>query len=99
MPSVPQAVTIRPGTILSVNEATAMRALTNGRSLSNVWLAVPSLPEQHAIAEALSDVNTLLESLEKLIAKKAGIKQAAIRHILTGRVRQVSLRGGDDHAP
>ena len=75
------------------NATYTTRALTNGRSLSNVWLAVPSLPEQHAIAEALSDVDTLLGALEKLIAKKRAIKQAAMQQLLTGKTRLPGFSG------
>ena len=47
----------------------------------------PFKPEQEAIAEALLDVDKLLGSLEKLIAKKWAIKQAAMQQLLTGQVR------------
>ena len=63
------------------------RALTNGRILSTVWIAVPPTPEQHAIAEALSDVDGLLNALEALIAKKRAIKQATMQQLLTGKTR------------
>ncbi len=43
--------------------------------------------EQRAIAEALSDVDSLLESLDALIAKKRAIKQAAMQQLLTGETR------------
>ena len=48
---------------------------------------VPPPTEQRAIAEALSDVDKLLGSLEKLIAKKRAIKQAAMQQLLTGKTR------------
>ena len=71
-----------------VSKAThTTRALTNGRSLSDVLVAVPPKHEQRAIAEALSDVDKLLGSLEKLIAKKRAIKQAAMQQLLTGKTR------------
>ena len=35
----------------------------------------------------LSDVDGLLEALDKLIAKKGAIKQAAMQQLLTGRTR------------
>jgi len=43
--------------------------------------------EQRAIAEALSDVDGLIEALEKLIAKKRAVKQAAMQQLLTGKTR------------
>lgn len=43
----------------------------------------PTLTEQKAIADALSDVDELIASLEKLIAKKKDIKQGAMQALLT----------------
>ena len=45
----------------------------------------PSLAEQEAIAEALSDADALVESLEHLIAKKRLLKQGAMQELLTGK--------------
>lgn len=50
-------------------------------------LPVPPLSEQRAIAEALSDADALIESLDQLIAKKRDIKQAAMQQLLTGQRR------------
>lgn len=46
-----------------------------------------SQEEQAAIANALSDVDALITSLEKLIAKKRAIKTAAMQQLLTGKKR------------
>ncbi len=43
--------------------------------------------EQTAIANALSDVDALINELEKLIAKKQAIKTATLQQLLTGRTR------------
>ncbi len=43
--------------------------------------------EQTAIASALSDVDALIQELEKLIAKKRDIKAATMQQLLTGRTR------------
>jgi type I restriction enzyme S subunit len=43
--------------------------------------------EQTAIANALSDVDALITSLEKLIAKKRAIKTATMQQLLTGKKR------------
>jgi len=59
-------------------------------SLQNVGdfrLPVPPLPEQRAIATALSDVDGLLGGLDRLIAKKRDLKQAAMQQLLTGQTR------------
>jgi type I restriction enzyme S subunit len=42
----------------------------------------PSISEQTAIATAISDANALINSLEKLIAKKRNIKQGAMQKLL-----------------
>lgn len=59
------------------------RALTNGRHLSQVKLPIPPVSEQKAIATALSDVDALISSLDKLIEKKKAIKQGAMQELLT----------------
>lgn len=51
-------------------------------------LAVPqAISEQRAIAEALSDAVTLIESLEQLIAKKCSLKEGVMQELLSGRLR------------
>jgi type I restriction enzyme S subunit len=69
------------------------RALTNGRILSQVLITFPPLPEQRAIAKALSDVDGLLAAQEKLITKKRDIKQAAMQQLLTGKNRLPGFSG------
>ncbi|MFC7410902.1 restriction endonuclease subunit S [Hydrogenophaga atypica] len=54
---------------------------------------VPPLPEQRAIATALSDVDALIAGLERLIAKKRDIKQAAMQQLLTGQTRLPGFLG------
>ncbi len=75
------------------NATYTTRALTNGRSLSAVWIAVPAKSEQRAIAEALSNVDGLLRALEALIAKTRAIKQAAMQQLLTGKTRLPGFSG------
>ena len=75
------------------NATYTTRALTNGRILSTVWIAVPPIPEQRAIAEALLDVDGLLNALEALIAKKRSIKQATMQQLLTGKTRLPGFSG------
>ncbi len=69
------------------------RALTNGRVLSGVSIACPPLPEQRAIAAALSDVDALLAKLDQLIAKKRDLKQATMQQLLTGQTRLPGFSG------
>jgi type I restriction enzyme, S subunit len=69
--------------IISTSSYTT-RALTNGRFLSKVKIAIPpTLNEQKAIANALSDVDDLIANLDKLITKKKAIKQGAMQQLLT----------------
>jgi len=55
--------------------------------IAGMMIPLPDPEEQSAIAEALSDIDALIESLDKLIAKKRDIKQAAMQELLTGRTR------------
>ena len=59
--------------------------------LERVPVPVPTPHEQCAIAEALSDVDHLLEALEALVVKKRAIKQAAMQQLLTGNIRLPSF--------
>ena len=63
------------------------RALTNGRSLSAVFIAVPTKAEQSAIATVLSDMDAEIAALERRRDKTKQIKQGVMQQLLTGRVR------------
>ena len=47
----------------------------------------PTLAEQQRIANALSDVDALISTTEKLIQKKKNIKQGTMQNLLTGKKR------------
>ncbi len=73
-----------------------------GSTIGNLGLATirqtqipipPTKVEQEAIAEALSDADALIESIEQLIAKKRQIKQGAMQELLTGKNRLPGFRG------
>ncbi|GHV16363.1 type I restriction-modification system, S subunit [Bacteroidia bacterium] len=51
------------------------------------------IQEQQAIAEALSDVDALINALNKLIEKKKNIKQGAMQELLTGKKRLQGFSG------
>ena len=53
----------------------------------------PTEKEQRAIAQALSDVDALLVTLDQMIAKKRDIKQAAMQQLLTGKARLPGFSG------
>ena len=65
----------------------------NTGTASNFMLALPAIDEQHAIAAALSDVDALLDGLERLIVKKRDLKQAAMQQLLTGQTRLPNFSG------
>jgi len=81
--SSPQLIT----EIENTSVGTTMVNLNQG-TLKNLMIPLPpSKEEQTAIANALSDVDGLIGSLEKLIAKKRAIKTAAMQQLLTGKTR------------
>jgi type I restriction enzyme S subunit len=53
----------------------------------------PTEEEQRAIATALGDVDALLGALDRLIAKKHDLKQAAMQQLLTGQTRLPGFHG------
>jgi restriction endonuclease S subunit len=80
--------------LLEITDEKKARA-TNGGTMLHVTktsmeatdVALPPLPEQRAVAAALSDVDALLGGLDQLIAKKRDLKQAAMQQLLTGQTR------------
>lgn len=65
----------------------------NRNDIHGLLIALPPLPEQRAIAEALGDVDGLLAGLDRLLAKKRDLKQAAMQQLLTGQTRLPGFRG------
>jgi type I restriction enzyme S subunit len=65
----------------------------NTALIREIPIPFPPLPEQRAIATALSDVDALLGGLERLIAKKRDLKQAAMQQLLTGQTRLPGFSG------
>ena len=59
----------------------------NRNDLHEIPIKLPPLPEQRSIAEALSDVDTLIAALDKLIAKKRNLKTANMQQLLIGKKR------------
>ena len=67
--------------------------ITN-KSLNSFRVPVSPLDdERRAIAAALSDVDALLDGLDRLIAKKRDLKQAAMQQLLTGQTRLSGFSG------
>ncbi|MDR7056804.1 type I restriction enzyme S subunit [Pseudomonas koreensis] len=61
--------------------------------MRRLGIPVPPEPEQRAIALALSDVDALMGALERLIAKKRDLKQAAMQQLLSGKTRLPGFYG------
>ena len=81
----------------------AVRATATGTSnsmkniskerLMEIDIPCLSLDEQTRMSAALSDIDTLIANLEKLIAKKKAIKQGAMQELLTGKQRLPGFDG------
>ena len=65
----------------------------NRNDIHDLKCVIPSIEEQKRIAESLSDVDYMISSLEKLIAKKKAIKQGAMQELLTGKKRLPGFTG------
>jgi type I restriction enzyme S subunit len=65
----------------------------NSSDIQALLIPIPPLPEQKAIAKVLSDMDELIESIEKLIHKKKQIKQGAMQELLTGKKRLPGFSG------
>lgn len=83
---------------MNYNEASGVPSL-NASTISNVKISVPEKQEQTAIATALSDVDDLIQSLEKLIAKKEAIKTGTMQQLLTGKTRLPEFATREDGNP
>jgi type I restriction enzyme S subunit len=68
------------------NSGGAQQSL-NRNFIAPLPIGVPPPPEQRLIATALSDMDELLGALDRLIAKKRDLKQAAMQQLLTSKTR------------
>lgn len=59
----------------------------------NCQLKVPPEPEQYRIGQTLADIDSLISSLDQLIAKKRDIQQATMQQLLTGQRRLPGFSG------
>lgn len=84
----------RPGRrLLAALAQGATRYNLSKSQFRKLALSLPGLPEQRAIAAVLSDVDDLLQSLDRLIAKKRDIKTGAMQQLLTGKTRLPGFSG------
>ena len=84
-----------PSVVASIEEASVGSTMINLNqgTLRSLLVQLPPVSEQRAIATALSDVDALLTQLDRLIAKKRDIKQAAMQQLLTGKTRLPGFDG------
>ncbi|MCL9980732.1 MAG: restriction endonuclease subunit S [Bacteroidia bacterium] len=73
---------------------TSVAAIYN-RDLFKLKIPLPSLPEQTAIANALSDMDALIAQTEKLIEKKKAIKQGVMQELLKPKEGWVTKKLGE----
>jgi type I restriction enzyme, S subunit len=98
--------TIVPGFLKMLLEAPAyqkrMLEDAGGSTIKHIYITIvnlmpvavpPTKEEQHSVVLALGDVDELIGTLDKLIAKKRDLKQAALQQLLTGTKR---LQGFND---
>lgn len=84
----------KTGVFTKVALKTTSIAHLGGKRFERLVLAWPPTEhEQHSIARALSDVDALLAGMDRLIAKKRDLKQAAMQQLLTGRTRLPGFEG------
>ena len=79
----------RENFLKEVSKYTAKSSVDSVRRdmIAKMAVPIPKIEEQVAVAEALSDVDSLISSLQKLIEKKKAIKQGAKQEQLTGKKR------------
>ena len=77
----------------SVKTVTAIPHISPGDIRRFTIPVPPTIEEQRAIAQALSDVDALLAALDQVIAKKCDLKQAAMQQLLTGETRLPGFSG------
>ena len=70
-----------------IADVTSIPQINNKHIIPLLLPLPPTLAEQEAIAEVLSDADALIESLEQLLTKKRQIKQGAMQELLTGKKR------------
>ena len=63
------------------------KAGMNLATVANLTTPLPDSAEQDRIADALSDVDASIQSLERQVVKKRAIKQGMMQELLTGRTR------------
>src|SRR5260370_306686 len=76
-----------------LNQGTSIAGITRETLMTTLVAYPPIKSEQTLIASVLSDTDLLIESFDKLIAKKRDIKQATMQQLLTGKMRLPGFSG------
>ena len=76
------------GSLRNLNQGTSIAGITR-YTLMSLSISLPSIPEQTAITEVLSDIDAEITALEGKLAKARQVKQGMMSELLTGRVRLV----------
>ena len=76
-----------------LSEASAQPGLSVSKILQLSIATPPTETEQRAIAQALSDVDALLATLDQVIAKKRDLKQASMQQLLAGGIQLAGFGG------
>lgn len=78
--------------ILLLIQGTKVCSVSKG-AIKDTCISIPLENEQNKIASALTSIDNLLLSLDKLIEKKKLIKQGAMQELLTGKKRLPGFTG------
>ncbi len=88
--------------VIAAIEATSVGSTMinlNQSTLNNLQISLPpTFAEQQAIAETLNDADALIDSMEKMLAKKRQVKQGAMQALLTGQIRLGGFDGEWKHS-
>ena len=68
---------------------TGTQSNLNKNMVQNINITLPSIEEQKAIAQVLSDMDLEIEALEEKLEKYKTIKQGMMQELLTGRIRLI----------
>lgn len=74
------------------NSGGAQQSL-NRNFIAGIILGIPGQVEQERITAAIDDIDALIISLERLIAKKRDLKQGMMQELFTGRTRLPGFSG------
>ncbi|MPS59756.1 MAG: restriction endonuclease subunit S [Pseudomonas sp.] len=90
-----QRVLSSPSIIKAIEDSSVGSTMINLNqgTLSNLVVQAPKVEEQRAVAATLSDMDTLISSLDQEIAQKRDIQQAAMQQLLTGQRRLPGFSG------